>query len=156
MIDLIQDWANQNTGSFLAIVVIVVTSAVQISPIKINPWSWVATKISRMFQSEVLKELESVKTELEEVKTKLEEHVATDDDRDADTHRRCILNFNNELIRKLTHTHEDFIDILADIDFYERYCDSHPNYKNNRATHAIENIKRVYDERLAEGDFDLK
>lgn len=155
MIDLIKDWANQNSGSFLAIVVIAVTSVVQISPIKINPWTWVVQKISRLFQSEVLKELESVKKELAKVKQELDNHASSDDDRDADTHRRVILAFNKELIRKLPHTREDFVDILEDINFYEAYCEDHPHYKNNRATHAIANIKRVYDERLEKCDFEL-
>lgn len=155
MIDLIKNWANQNSGSFIAVVVIVVISVVQITPIKINPWTWIATKVSRLFQAEVLKELESMRKELDKVKQELDGHVSSDDDRDADTHRRCILAFNKELIRKLPHTREDFVDILEDINFYEEYCESHPHYKNNRATHAIANIKRVYDERLEKCDFEL-
>ena len=39
------------------------------------------------------------------------------------------------------------------IDYYERYCDEHKGYKNNRASHAIANISRVYDDRLREHDF---
>ena len=155
MIDLIKNWANQNSGSFIAVVVIVVISVVQITPIKINPWTWIATKVSRLFQAEVLKELESMRKELDKVKQELDGHVSSDDDRDADTHRRCILAFNKELIRKLPHTREDFVDILEDINFYEEYCESHPHYKNNRATHAIAIIKRVYDERLEKCVFEL-
>ena len=51
------------------------------------------------------------------------------------------------------HTREDFIEILAVIDDYESYCRDHEDYKNNRATCAIENIKRVYMERLQKHDF---
>jgi hypothetical protein len=43
--------------------------------------------------------------------------------------------------------------VLADIDFYERYCRDHEDYRNNRAVHAIANISRVYDERLQKHDF---
>lgn len=43
--------------------------------------------------------------------------------------------------------------MLADIDFYERYCRDHEDYRNNRAVHAIANISRVYDERLQKHDF---
>ena len=35
----------------------------------------------------------------------------------------------------------------------DRYCDEHKGYKNNRASHAIANISRVYDDRLREHDF---
>ena len=73
--------------------------------------------------------------------------------RNADFHRSKILRFNNELLRDIPHTQEDFIEILHEIDLYEKYCDTHPEYENNRATHAVANIKRVYDERLVKHDF---
>lgn len=43
--------------------------------------------------------------------------------------------------------------ILAIIDEYEKYCRDHPNYKNNRCSAAVSNIKRVYNERLQKHDF---
>lgn len=82
------------------------------------------------------------------MKQGLADHHGHDDERNADEHRARILRFNNELLRDIPHTKEEFIDILADIDFYERYCDEHKGYKNNRASHAIANISRVYDDRL--------
>lgn len=42
---------------------------------------------------------------------------------------------------------------LAKIDDYERYCEEHPEYPNNRAVLAIENIRAVYKERLKKRDF---
>ena len=48
---------------------------------------------------------------------------------------------------------KEFIEILADIDSYEKYCDTHPDYPNNRAGLAIENIKENYKERLKKHDF---
>lgn len=35
----------------------------------------------------------------------------------------------------------------------ERYCKEHPEYENNRAVLAIQNIERVYSERLEKHDF---
>lgn len=96
--------------------------------------------------ADVLRELKSVKDDLSD-------HIRMDDERNADEHRARILRFNNELLRDIPHTKEEFIDVLADIDFYERYCRDHENYKNNRAVHAIANISRVYDDRLREHDF---
>lgn len=43
--------------------------------------------------------------------------------------------------------------MLLDIDDYERYCESHPEYKNNRALMAISNIKRVYSENEKDDGF---
>ena len=72
---------------------------------------------------------------------------------DADRLRERILQYNNELLRNIPHTREDFIEILTVIDAYNLYCKTHEDYKNNRATHAIKNILRVYDERLEKRDF---
>lgn len=126
---------------------------VQIAPIKINPWSAIARGIGKAFNASVLKEIEDVKKECTETKEVLDEHIRIDDERNADAHRQRILAFNNELLRDIPHTEEDFIEILAEIDFYEKYCETHPKYKNNRASHAVAHIGRVYDERLEKHDF---
>ena len=127
-------------------VLLFVMSVVQIAPIEIKPWSAIARAFGRAVNADVLRELKSVKDDLSD-------HIRMDDERNADEHRARILRFNNELLRDIPHTKEEFIDVLADIDFYERYCDEHKGYKNNRAKHAITNISRVYDDRLREHDF---
>lgn len=121
-------------------------TVVQIAPLKINPWSALAKAFGKAINADVLKELEIVKSGLAN-------HIRMDDERNADEHRARILAFNNELLRDIPHTKEEFIDILADIDHYEHYCKAHPDYENNRAIHAIGNISRVYDERLQKHDF---
>lgn len=125
---------------------VVLLTLVEFAPIKINPWSALAKAIGRAVNADVLRELKSVKDDLSD-------HIRMDDERNADEHRARILRFNNELLRDIPHTKEEFIDVLADIDFYEHYCDEHKDYKNNRAIHAIDNICRVYDDRLREHDF---
>lgn len=119
---------------------------IQIAPIKMNPWSAIAKAIGKAINADVLKELDTVKKDLAD-------HVKANEVRNADEHRTRILRFNNELLRDISHTKEEFIDVLADIDFYERYCRDHKDYKNNRAVHAIANISRSYDERLRKHDF---
>ena len=126
---------------------------IQISPIKINPWSWIARGLGRAFNAEVLNKLNDLKLEQEETRSKLDDHIKAGDENRADERRSKILRFNNELIRDIPHTKEEFVEVLADIDVYERYCADHTDYKNNRAVHAIANIGRVYDERLKKHDF---
>ena len=100
----------------------VLLTLVEFAPIKINPWSALAKAIGRAVNADVLRELKSVKDDLSD-------HIRMDDERNADEHRARILRFNNELLRDIPHTKEEFIDVLADIDFYERYCDEHKGYK---------------------------
>lgn len=133
--------------------VVLLLTMIQITPIKINPWTAIARALGRAINGEVIGMLSEVKTAQKSTSDRLNEHIRMDDERNADEHRARILRFNNELIRDIPHTKEEFIDVLADIDSYERYCQQHPDYKNNRAVHAISNIGRVYDERLLKHDF---
>lgn len=132
---------------------LVLLSIVEISPIKINPWSRLAKWLGRAINADVIKELETVKQTQAETRKQLEEHISKNDTREADNCRARILRFNNELIRDIPHTKEEFLEVLKDIDDYERYCRDHEDYANGRAVHAIANIGRVYDERLEKHDF---
>ena len=127
-------------------VLLLLLTLIQLSPLKINPWNASARWLGKAINGEVLDKLESVEK-------RMNEHIKADDERDADLHRARILQFNTELLRDIKHTKEDFTEILYNIDCYERYCREHPDYQNNRAVHAIANIGRVYDERLAKHDF---
>ena len=118
----------------------VLLTLIQLAPIKVNPWSWLAKTIGKAMG-------------IAAIEKKLDEHIATDDKRDADSHRVKILQFNNELLRSIGHTKEEFIEVLAEIDAYERFCEGHPDYPNNRAVLAIENIQENYKERLKKHDF---
>ena len=133
--------------------VLLLMTLIQISPIKIDPWSALMKALGRAFNSEVIGMLNDVKADQKSNTDRLNEHIRLDDERNADERRTRILRFNNELVRDIPHTKEEFIDILEDIDVYEHYCKEHPEYKNNRAKHAITNIGRVYDERLQKHDF---
>ena len=126
--------------------VFILFSLVEIAPVKWNPWSALAKALGRAVNADLLKELSATKAALEK-------HIQIDDERNADGHRAKILAFNTELLRGIDHTREDFIEVLAEIDQYESYCRSHPDYKNNRAKYAIANIGRVYNDRLKKHDF---
>lgn len=126
---------------------------IQIAPIKVNPWSAIVRGIGKALNGDVLKKLDVLEAGQVEARNRLNEHIRIDDDRNADTHRSRILHFNTELLRGNKHTQEDFVEVLTEIDFYEHYCREHPDYENNRAVLAIENIKRVYKELMENGGF---
>ena len=125
---------------------LVIMTLVQIAPVKINPWSWLAKTVGKAINADISKRL----TDIEK---KLDGHIDTDDRRTADAHRARILHFNNELLRDIPHTEEEFNEVLSEIDAYEKYCKTHEDYKNNRAVLAIETIREVYKERLKKRDF---
>ena len=130
-----------------------VLSLIEIAPIKVNPWSAAVRWLGSMFNRDVLARLDDISRMQKDTQRRLDDHIKVDDERDADMHRAKILRFNNELLRNIPHTREEFIEILAEIDGYEAFCRAHPDYQNNRAVHAVANINRVYDERLQKHDF---
>lgn len=132
---------------------VAVLSLLEIAPIKVNPWSAIARGLGRAFNAEVLADLKAVQQAQRDTRSALDKHQAADDEYKAECHRAALLAFNTSLLRGELHTQEDFFDAFRHIDQYEDYCRSHPGYKNNRASHAIANIGRVYDERLKARDF---
>lgn len=132
---------------------LVLLTLIQISPIKINPWSAIARGLGRAFNKDVLDKLQTVEAEQKVIKTELAKQKAEADKREADGWRGEILRFNMELVKHTKHTREDYIEILDIIDKYETYCKSHKEYENNRAVHAVANIERCYDDRLKNDDF---
>ena len=148
----IKELLSANSGTFLAIIAIAMT-LIEITPIKMNPWSAIAKWFGKVFNGEVLNKLDKMEQAQAETRQKLDDHIRIDDERNADLHRARILEFNTGLIRGLRHTEEDFNEILYNIKFYETYCGDHPEYQNNRAVHAIKNIERVYDECMKNHDF---
>ena len=132
----------------------------QISPLKINPWSWLGKALKwlwrafcRSLNADVLNKLSTMERDQKETKDKLESHIKLDDEREADKVRASILHFNNELLRSIPHTKEEFVEMLSKIDWYKDFCETHKDYKNSRSVHAIANIERVYDERMKKHDF---
>ena len=107
----------------------------------------------RSLNSDVLDKLSALEEGQKNTQSQLEKHIAMDDEREADKVRASILHFNNELLREIPHTKEEFVEILAKIDWYNDFCDTHKGYRNSRSGHAIANIERVYDERLQKHDF---
>lgn len=95
----------------------------------------------------------AVMERLDALDAKLEQHIQQDAAAKADEARSRILRFGDEVRRAILHTEEHWADVLHDIDRYEQYCDTHPDYENNRAKHTIKYLKDVYDGRLKKNDF---
>lgn len=131
---------------YCAIVVAVLSTFLEVSKIKINPWSALGRAIGKALNGDVM-------NKIDDLERRFDKHEYDREKDKADERRANILRFNREILRELPHTREDFIEALSYIDFYEDYCRDHPEYENNRAVLAIQNIKRVYSERLEKHDF---
>lgn len=89
---------------------------------------------------------EDMNTNDESLRSSLEAAKAT-------TARVRILRASDEIRHKMRHSKEWFDQLNDDITFYETYCRDHPEFVNNKAKHAIDNINAVYAKALKENDF---
>lgn len=132
----------KDNGGILAAALVIVMSLVEISPIKINPWSW----LGNMLNKGILAKLEKVEKDVAEVKREVGESTAV-------TSRYRILRFDDEILHDIRHSKEHFDQILLDIDVYEKFCEEHPDFKNNLAVMAIKHIKEIYQKCSRENSF---
>lgn len=126
---------------------------IQITPIKINPWSWLGRCIGRALNGEVLKEIKDIKSEINETKSDLNILRQECNERDATLSRTHILRFGDEILHGVPHSKEHYEQILIDVDSYEEYCNNHPEYRNNVAVATIKHIKNMYQKHLEEDSF---
>ena len=134
-------------------VVLILMTLVQITPVRINPWSAIGRIIGNTMNNDVMENLETVKSDVKNLKEKHEELRNRMDKDDADECRTRILRFADELRRGVKHSEEFFNQILDDISDYERYCSEHPEYKNSKAVNAIAKIDKVYQKCMEENSF---
>lgn len=146
----VSEFVNQlSLGSLLGgsgAVLFLLLTLVQIAPIKVNPWTWIACKIGRALTGEALDRLDNLEKDIKEIKQKSEEREATEC-------RSAILRFGDEIRHGTRHSKEHFDQILLDISFYEHYCDTHKDYANNIALMTIEKIKNTYRKCMDEDSF---
>lgn len=119
---------------------------VQITPIKINPWSAIARRIGRAINGEVLEKVNNIDETVKEFK----DH---DAEQWASLSRTHILRFGDELLHGVAHSKEHFDQILIDISKYESYCKQHPDYLNGVANATIKQIKNAYHKCLEDNSF---
>jgi len=109
-------------------IVVFILSIVEIAPVKVNPWRW-------------LKAFVALPSRLEKL-----EHEFNDDR--AFRWRNLIFNRARQF-RKAQKTgelfeQEEWKDTLDTITNYERYCETHPEFKNESAVQTIDYIKNQY------------
>lgn len=126
--DMVNIW-NNNAGGAM-VFVIVLSCLIQISPIKINPISW----LGRMLNKDAIR-----------IEKKLDEHIAQ-------SYRNKIFCFQSELLSGIKHTQEQFVEVIDACEKYEAYVREN-NVQNGKATESIKYIRRTYANCLDKRDF---
>ena len=118
---------------------VLVMTLIQIAPIKINPWTWLARKFGQAINAELITKIDKLEKNVDGLRAECEE-------RDATLSRTHILRFGDEILHGTSHSYEHFLQVMRDIDAYEDYCDEHPGYLNNVADVTIDLIRKTYKE----------
>lgn len=159
-----------NSGLLMGCI-IALLSLVEVSKIKINPWTWLFDQIAKKLNGEVMKRFDQLNAEIKKLNSDLkksnEEHrkdikkLESDiedlreesKEREATNNRTRILEFGDELLHGVDYSKEHFDSVLMTISEYENYCSIHPYYMNHVAGSTIKYIKHIYQKRLEQDSF---
>ena len=109
---------------------------------------------SRLTRKDTMKDKDdTIKKLLDKLDAKIDRLNEKVDQNSATLARTHILRFDDELINSVHHSKEYFEQTLMDIDTYERFCATHPLFKNSYAESAIRHIKKTFDRLKEENAF---
>ena len=156
MTDIINILKGITIGQY-ALIVTGILSLIQIAPIKINPWSWIARNIGRALNKEVMEKQDEFQKESKEYRKNNDQNIknlaAQIQKREAEDARNRILRFGDEIKSHQRHSEEYYNQILADITDYEQYCHDHPKFKNERTVATEQIIREAYHNHITNNDF---
>lgn len=138
------EWCASGFGIAFAIM-----SLVQISPIKIDPWTW----LGNAFFKGLYQRMDKLDDKIDKVSLRVDQNTESMEERHAEDLRTKILRFSDEIFVRQIHSQEHFNQALDDINKYEQYCRTHPDFINNKAVVSIQRIMDVYKKCLAENSF---
>lgn len=124
-----------NNPGFYPVVIIIILSLVEVSKIKLNPWSALGKIIGKLLG------IESVSNKLDALDKKVDENQAT-------TIRVRILQFEDDLQQGKIRSKDSWDQVMDDIQRYEEYTKNHPEFKNNITIASTNHIKKKYCELL--------
>ena len=129
------------------------SSLVEIAPVKWKPLSWICKKAGQAINGDVLEQMDKLRTELQALKQKMQNMEDKEAEDKAICWRNSILAFGDELLHDVRHSQERFDQVLEDIGDYEKYCSTHPNFKNRKTVATTRHILDTYQHLLETHDF---
>ena len=94
---------------------------------------------------------DEIEKKIDQLNDKIDKVAESVDENAAILARTHILRFSDEIKNGMVHSSEYWRQQLDDCDTYQRFCDSHPNFKNSYTEHADKHIKDTYDQLKREG-----
>ena len=128
--------------SLVLLILTVLASLIQITPIKVNPWDKIFGWIGKKMNKDVSDQVKEVRSEVKQVRKDLDTHIQDDKREKLEVQRRDILEFANACMNGRKHTQEQFTFVIKKCDEYEKYIEDN-NLKNGEISSAIEEIRRL-------------
>lgn len=128
---------------------IILAGMIKIPKIELNLWAIIFKKLGNALNHDVLEKVNTLSKDFEE-------HLKREEKEQIDANRRRILTCEGELRRaegKSIYSKEAFDELLDDIDAYNKYCSSHPDYENSKASLAKEYILDTYADYMKDNKF---
>lgn len=140
-------------GNNWGVGLVLLLSLVEVSKIKINPWSALFHWIGNLVMAGVKNDIADLSTKLTSVKSDLDSMKEENREDKVKAARIRILRSADEVYQGVRHSKEYFDDILDDITCYNTYCREHPEFKNEKTVIAVQRIEAVYKHCLEKHDF---
>lgn len=154
LIALVRGEIPEGTGSILIGAIVILCTVIEVIPkVKLKPWSWIVKKVGSIANENITQRLDVIEKDIAMLKEENAEQDEREKERDAINARREILKFADSLRHGTQFSRESYEQIMIDMDNYERYSDSHPNFKNNRTKAAQKKIMNEFEARDAANDF---
>ena len=127
------------------LILVVLLTIIQITPVKINPWDLILHWIGDRLNSNITKKVGALEK-------KLDDHIHESIERDLRDTRSQILDFCNACMNGRKHTREQFDYIVKQCDDYEAYIDQN-GVRNGVIDSAMREIRRLYDKCIQNNSF---
>lgn len=146
-------------------VILVLSILIEVTPIKINPWSALVSWISRLFTKDLKAQLtentetylasyKDLKDNINDIKKEVNAIKENNDTERAMTSRYRIIRAADELRNGASKLSEDHLEQLGeDIDIYDKYCKTHPMYRNHKGQKSKALIL-AYEQQLEDNKLD--
>ena len=139
-----------NNPKIVSAVIVIFLSLVEVSKIKLNPWTALGRLIGKFLG------IEAINNKVDALNKKVDGLDNKVDENDTVAARVRILRFASEIQDRRYHNKDSWDQTMIDILKYEDYVTAHPRFKNGITEPTIEYIKDQYRVRMEKNDWDRK
>lgn len=137
------------SASSIVIIIFLLLSMINVPKINLNLWGIIGKNLNKTVE----KQIEKLSTRIDQLEKRVNENEKAAEVSRIERMRKRILEFSSDLLAGHIPTKEHEESVLEDIDKYEDYCLTHPEFPNSKAVLSIRQVKADYAARLVTKEF---